>query len=152
MARLSDIVNMLPYRMRGRFESLGSYVHAIIEEEQQSAEKPFRLSRDEIQQIQLVVVVSRLHDFFREGSGAARNAVGVFDSLGIPGFSVGNTRFEGRNTNVVRGDRLAQSLRKRIDIQRITGLPSRGDSFDSRSVRDLVKDLIKRVVDAKRVD
>jgi hypothetical protein len=108
--RYSDLVDLLPWRLKGRFESLGSYVDAVLHEHEEKIPKQRQLKNEDIQVIKLAVFIYALQDFFREGTRAAARAVDVFQALGVPGFTVGSSLFEGRNENVVRGDRLAQAL------------------------------------------
>jgi hypothetical protein len=93
--------------VRQRFDGLGKYVEAILDE----ARLRNKLSRDEIRQIQVIIFVRALDAFLRQGSEAAAGAVDALAEFGIDGFRVGSERFSGRNDAVTRGDRLAADLR-----------------------------------------
>ena len=80
------------------------------------------------------------NEFFREGSRAAVAAVDEFHNLGVPGFQVGSSVFEGRNENVVRGDRLAETLRSAVADPELLSAINRANRM-----RDLVIDLLHRI-------
>lgn len=105
-----EILNSLPYRLRSRFEWVGGYVQALIESEETDTTLGRRLTRDEVHSIQLIVFVTSLDFFFREGTSAARGAVNGLAALGVPGFKVGSTEFRGENENVTRGEDVANRL------------------------------------------
>ena len=91
-----EILNSLPYRLRSRFEWLGGYVQTLIDSEEAEKKAKRKLTRSEIQLIQLIVFVHSLDFFFREGTRAARGAVNGLQALGVPGFTVGSTEFRAR--------------------------------------------------------
>ena len=105
-----EILNSLPYRLRSRFEWLGGYVQTLIDSEEAEKKAKRKLTRSEIQLIQLIVFVHSLDFFFREGTRAARGAVNGLQALGVPGFTVGSTEFRGENENVTRGEDVANRL------------------------------------------
>ena len=100
-------VEHLPRSMRLRFDGLGAYTKSILSE----AEVLDDLRAPQIRQIQTVVFLKSLEQFLRDGTEAAASAVDEFQQLGVPGFSVGSDVFTGRNYAVMRGSRLAESLR-----------------------------------------
>lgn len=135
-----DIVSRLPYRLRNRFESLGAYVKAVIDEEQRGTQKNMKLKRDHVQLIQLIVFIHCLDDFLREGTNAARGAVEGLGRLGIDGFSVGSTEFSGNNENVARGEVLADQLRAAVaEMDLFNSLPS------NVGPTQLTQELIRRI-------
>ena len=96
----------LPRSIRKRFDSLGKYVRAILEE----AGLRGRLTREDIERIHIAVFVRVLDEFLRDGTAAAVAAVDTLNELGVQGFTVGRERFAGRNDAVMRGERLANTL------------------------------------------
>ncbi len=115
---LRDVLQAVPYRLRNRFASLGSYIEACI---QQSIEEPQRANRSTARQrawhseedrqvIQMAVFTVAVGRFFQDGTRAASLATDAFASLGAGGFSVGSTQFEGRNQNVMMGQQLRAGL------------------------------------------
>ena len=107
MAQDSDWLRSLPRSVRQRFDGLGKYVEAVLDE----ARLRDKLGRNDIQQIQIIVFVRALEAFLREGSEAASGAVDALAEFGIDGFRVGSELFSGRNDAVMRGYRLAEGLR-----------------------------------------
>jgi len=105
-----EILNSLPYRLRSRFEWLGGYVQTLIDSEEAETKAKRKLTKSQIQLIQLIVFVHSLDFFFREGTRAARGAVNGLQALGVPGFTVGSTEFRGENENVTRGEDVANRL------------------------------------------
>lgn len=152
MTSYSQIVNMLPYRLKARFESLGGYVQSLIDEQESGVGRRGRLSSDDVAFIKLLVFVGTLDQFFREGSTAARSAVRRFESLGMKSFKVGSTEFKGNNEHVRRGDTLSHQLRTLV-------LPLRKQSavadlaLDPRKpIPTKVKEIIRHLRDGKKVD
>ena len=138
--RYSDFIDLLPRRLKTRFESIGAFVDAVVQEREDSLPKEKRLKNDDIGIIKLAVLIFALQEFFREGSRAAVRAVDEFQALGVPGFKVGSSLFEGRNENVVRGDKLAEALREAVSDPEILSAIDR-----TPRMRDLVLDLMRRV-------
>lgn len=138
--RYSDLIDLLPRRLKTRFESIGAFVDAVVEEREVNIPKTRRLRSDDIVTIKLAVFIFALQEFFREGSRAAVLAVEEFQALGVTGFKVGASLFEGRNENVVRGYELAEALREAV------GDPEVLSAIDHASrMRDLVLDLMRRI-------
>jgi len=52
---------------------------------------------------------------FLHGSEAAKETVDILEELNVPGFRLGSTLFEGRNENVLLGERLAGELLNSLD-------------------------------------
>jgi hypothetical protein len=117
LAIYSDVLSRLPRRMRVRFESLGSYVRSIVNELEERTPRPDRLADESVQLIQLVVLVYAMDDLLREGSRAARAAVGQFRETGMAGFTVGTSVFEGENANVTLGEDLSRGLRLSLPLE-----------------------------------
>ncbi len=63
----------------------------------------------------LLVFIFVTRRIFNEGSTAAKSAVDVFKELDVREFYLGNTKFSGRNENVVMGDTLAEALMAGLD-------------------------------------
>jgi hypothetical protein len=138
--RYSDLIDLLPRRLKTRFESIGGFVDAVIREREDNLPKQRRLKSDDIGIIKLAVLIFALQEFFREGSRAAVLAVDEFQALGVPGFKVGSSLFEGKNENVLRGYELADALRKAVSDPEILSAIDR-----TSRMRDLVLDLMRRV-------
>lgn len=140
---MNDVLLLLPYRIRMRFASLANFVTTTIEHVENEwrrsrtgVRRLLKSDRDSIQGVVFVVAVSR---FLRDGTEAASFAVDAFGSLGAAGFSVGTTEFEGRNTNVMRGEELYQSLQHALandDVKRLC----ESTTPLGRIVKDLVED------------
>lgn len=105
-----DWTASLPRALKARFEGIGNYVSAVLEERP----RPQRLSRAAVRQIQLVAFVKSLDEFLRDGTEAAIHAVDEFKSLGVQRFRIGTEDFEGRNEAVMRGALLSESLRRAV--------------------------------------
>jgi hypothetical protein len=104
-----DWTESLPRAVKLRFDGLGNYVSAVLEERPTG-----RLSRDAIKQIHIVAFVKSLDDFLREGTQAAARAVDQFGELGVRGFRIGTEDFAGRNEAVMRGQVLSERLRSAV--------------------------------------
>ena len=160
-----ELIQLLPFRMRPRFESLFHYVRTIIQEElQRQREQPSariepreqaadqrgqrrHLAKVDTQLIQLIVLIYALDQLFVEGTRAAQSAVDRFETLGVPGFVLGSSEFSGRNENVVRGQELSQALRKSIRNRQLLRLMG-----SARGVKDLVITLMGEMSNGKPVD
>jgi len=140
MASYTDIVNSLPRPIRLRFDSIGSFVQTIIAEQEDRLSPPERLSREDHELIKLAVFAYALNQLFREGSAAARAAVDEFQHLGVFGFQIGATSFEGRNDNVRLGDTLADKLMKCFE-----GTPLYEEITNARGLSELTLTVIRKV-------
>jgi hypothetical protein len=136
VATVGDIVGMMPKALQARFNSLGGYVAAVIEE---AGPKDPPLDKEYVQFIQLAALVYALDAFFRAGTHAARSASTAFEALGAQGFTVGATHFTSTGENTLRGERLADALRDAITDDQLRALIA-----SSRTMRDLVRDLAWR--------
>jgi hypothetical protein len=156
---IRDVLDSMPYRLRNRFESLGSYIQGCIERSVAELERdierevvvrdgdqirrpgnpilqvPSFEAQQAIQMMSFAVAVSR---FFRDGTRAASLATSTIESLGTPGFSVGSTVFEGENENVRRGEELHLSLSEAMEDERFEDLVVSQTPL-GRIVRDLVR-------------
>lgn len=144
MASYSDIVKILPYRIRSRCDSLGAFVKAVLDEEDHNREQVDKLTTDDIQLIQLLVLVGFLDSFFEDGTTAARSAVRRFEDLGVRGFTVGRKAFEGDNENVRLGEELAKELRdtlSRLGGERLVRLARSPEQGVRRHVLNLRRQL-----------
>ena len=110
VAREADWLQDMPRSLRHRFDGLGNYVLAVLDDERLRDS----LKQEAIQRIQILAFLKMLQDFFREGSQAAMRAVDAFAELGVKSFQIGSEAFEGRNSSVTRGDRLADGVREAI--------------------------------------
>ena len=149
MATIQQLISKLPYRLRARFDSLGSFVQSIVDEQEINTPPRDRLARSDIQTIQLVVFVQFLNFFFLEGTRAAIRAVDEFAPLGVSGFRIGSALFEERNENVMRGETLSESLRTAL-----RDIPELDLSRFSREfeIKPLVIDLLRKANNARSVD
>ena len=107
MSPMEEVLLSMPYRLRKRFEWVGTYVNGVIEEERETVSEDQRLTRPEVQLVQLEVLTQYLDAFFRDGTTAAIKAVDVLKGMDVSGFSIGSSTFRGRNNEVMRGDRLS---------------------------------------------
>ncbi len=136
----SDLIDLLPRRLKTRFESIGAFVDAVVQEREGNLPRERRLRSEDLGTIKLAVFIYALQEFLREGSAAAVKAVDEFEDLGIPGFQVGSSLFVGRNENVVRGYELAEALRKAVSDPAILSAIDR-----TSRMRDLILDLMRLV-------
>ena len=138
---LREVFEVLPHRLRTRFESLGQYVYATIDEIEAERRLGRRrdLSRDERQTIQTIIFVVAISRFLRDGTRAAKLATDAFQSLGAGGFRVGNTEFQGRNDNVMMGQHLAELLEGTLGNDEI-----RGWANSNRPLGDIIRQLVER--------
>jgi hypothetical protein len=152
MPSYSELIKMLPYKLRIRFDSLSAYVKGIIDDEEQSLEPTLRLKPDDVHQVQLLVFISVLDNFFQEGTTAAKSAVASFRRLGVDGFSVGNSVFEGQNENVLMGETLSNRLHSALSSEGASPSLRQVVLRRRRGIRDLVRALMRQVRNAKIVD
>ncbi len=125
---LRAVIELLPYRLRSRFNSLGSYVQGCIDEtindmrrgQARNVNRVLTLSSEDRQTIQLIGFVVFIGRFFKDGTRAASLATDAFASLGTPGFQIGRTEFEGRNVNVMRGQSLHNALIQAVNNPEIS--------------------------------
>ena len=112
-----DIRTELPPSIRGRFDSLGAYVNAVISgiEDARRTPRSRRLSLSVKQDIVLLVFIASLRQFLIEGSTAATAAANQVVSLEFAGFTVGTQFFAPDNENTRRGAVLAVALWSQIE-------------------------------------
>ena len=110
MPTLNEVVSELPYRVRIRFTSLAAFVRTVVRESEKQTPKAERISREQLEEIQLIVFTRSLEFLLREGSAAAEGATAAFDEIGAGPFSVGTTVFATGNENTTRGDDLADNV------------------------------------------
>jgi hypothetical protein len=137
----NDWTDALPRTLKLRFEGIGNYVAAVLEE----GELRRPLSRDAVRQIQLVAFVKSLDEFLRDGTDAAVHAVDEFRSLGVERFRIGSEEFEGRNEAVMRGARLSERLRSSVgddSLQRFIAM--------DRPLRDVILSMA-RILSGRRL-
>jgi hypothetical protein len=149
MANFADIRNELPPSVRGRFDSLGSFVNTVIrdiEDRRQLAESR-RLPKEVRQDISLLVFVAGLRQFLMEGSRAATAAANEVASFEFSGFSIGNYVFTPDNENTRRGAVLAEELWARIEDHRLKNLLG-----SERSLSKLVEELYAVARNPERLD
>lgn len=137
-----DWTDQLPKALKLRFDGLGTYVSAVLEE--QPKRRP--LSKDTVRQIQTIVFIKTLDEFLREGSNAAIRAVDLFRDLGVDGFRLGTQDFVGRNEAVMRGSVLADRLRLAVADE-----PLRRFIASERPLRTVIIDAA-RYLSERRVD
>lgn len=128
---ITEIVKMLPYRLQLRFDSLSGYVLGMIDHIRSERRIEVRLSREEIQLIQLAAFIYTLDYFFRAGTRAASEASTTFERFRLEGFQVGKTQFTRDNENTRRGENLANSLRESIAGTRLDRIIRTSRSLDS---------------------
>src|SRR5437879_6009362 len=114
MPSFSEILNRLPPRIRTRFGGIQAYAKAIVEADEESLPRRQRTPTQEVQQIQVLTQLVLLDRFFRRATEVARQAVLELEAIGVPGFSVGSTTFEGENEAVRRGASLSEQLRRAV--------------------------------------
>ena len=136
--RVSDIVKLLPYALQRRFNSLGAYVRAIVEEMEENRRRKAKLSNEDISFIQLAVFIHSIDWFLREGTRAARASIDTLQHLGLTGFSVGSTVFERDNENTLLGRNLAEGLLRALQNPEIVTLIKSAPNMRSliRRLRD----------------
>lgn len=91
MAREGEWLEALPRSLRQRFDGLGNFVAAVLEEEGLRD----NLNQKDVQRIHLLAYLKMLHDFLLDGNDAAKRAVDAFAELGVQSFRIGNQTFEG---------------------------------------------------------
>lgn len=160
---IHELIQLLPYRLRSRFESLSHYVRVVIREEvQRERDQRTRGRRSEdfasdrvlprvtsadIQLIQLIVLIYALDQLFVEGTQAAQGAVDRFSSLRMDGFVLGRAEFVGRNENVMRGQALSDALRESIRNPRLLRLLK-----SARGIKSLVLAVMGELRNGQSVD
>ena len=113
-----------PAFIRRRFGALNSYVRESLFPAQdldrlsRRRELPrffSREAREVVDEATTLVFVFALYKMFLHGSEAAKETVDILEELNVPGFRLGSTLFEGRNENVLLGERLAGELLNSLD-------------------------------------
>lgn len=107
--QVSDFIKVLPRTIQRRFEGLGSYVTAILEENNLED-----LPAEDRELLLLLVFIKWLETFLRDGHRAAKMAVDTFADLGVASFSIGSQVFSKGSEAVLRGKELADGLRASI--------------------------------------
>lgn len=144
---ISEIVQQLPHKLQLRFNSLGNYVRGMIDEEAARTGREIRLGHDTIQLIQLAALVYSLDSFLRAGTYAARSASTVFEGFELSGFQVGTADFTKDNRNTRLGELLANELSRTISRVWLGRFVR-----DSRTMKELISDLIRELSDGETVD
>src|SRR6185436_5803087 len=101
--QVAEIIKQLPQPLQNRFNSLGSYVKAVLEDLERNIKPKNRLSREDVSIIQLAVFIYYLNWFLREGTKAAQGSIETLERFGLEGFSVGSTVFTKDNENTLLG-------------------------------------------------
>jgi hypothetical protein len=97
-----------------RFSGLAAWADSLIKADELSWTRKNRTTLEEMRQIRSLFILILLDRFLRKGTEVAIRAVDSFDALGAVGFSVGQTAFEGRNKNVMRGRDISDRLRAQV--------------------------------------
>ena len=143
--KANEISRQLPRVLQKRFESLGSFVRAVIDDElsrlNRGAATKHSLSTERIERIQLVALVYGLDTFLRAGTYAAKSAAHIFQSFDMTGFNVGAELFNVDNAATNRGLKLAVQLKQSLE-----GTPYARMITDARSMTKLIKALIREAV------
>jgi hypothetical protein len=116
---ITEIIQRLPQKLQVRFNSLGNYVQGIIDEESFKSQKEIKLSRDDIELIQLAAFIYSLDSFLRAGTYSAKAASTIFEDFESEGFQIGSTVFTRNNANTMRGEVLADELRSIVERTRL---------------------------------
>jgi len=111
-----DFRESLPSSFRHRFDSLGGYINAILEQKRKGEPK---LTKREIEFIQIVVFITVLKRFLVEGAKAAQMTLDELKEQGIKSFSIGSSHFEEGSEDLRRGFVLASELLNAISNPRI---------------------------------
>jgi hypothetical protein len=149
MLAQDDIQKLLPPVLRHRFESLGSFVSAVIREKEDrgAVPKKRRLASETKQDIALLVFIASLRTFLQEGTRAASTAAQETVRLGLTGFTIGKYDFTPENENTQRGALLAESLWARLEDDRLRNLLG-----SELSLAKLVEELYGIARNPKRLD
>lgn len=139
---MADWSDSLPRALKLRLDGIGSYVVAVLEEKDYLR----RISKPDLQRIQMATFLKTLDEFLRDGTEAAIRSVDAFLELGVEGFQIGSERFEGRNDAVMRGANLSQRLRRAIEDPEVLRVIESG-----QALRDVVIDLGRRFRNGRRV-
>jgi hypothetical protein len=114
LAGAGDLFGSLSSSIRKRMDSAGRYVAEVVADEEADFTSTHRLSRRQLEALQLVCTAWMLDRLLQEGTHAARAAVDELRDSGVDGFSIGSDEFRGRNENVERGALLSDALRRSI--------------------------------------
>lgn len=109
----TDYVRALPRSLATQVLTLSGYVFSIIEDEARRL-KEKKPPREVIGSIQLAALAFELRLAFETGTKTAQTAIAECEDLGVPGFMVGHTLFQGRSPEVLLGKKLAQQLRAQL--------------------------------------
>lgn len=111
-----DFREQLPGSFRHRFDSLGGYVNAILEEKRKGA---LKLAKQEKEFIQIVIFITVLRRFLVEGARAAQMTLDELKHQGIHSFTIGGARFEEGSEDLKRGFLLAADLLEAIKSPKV---------------------------------
>lgn len=131
----SDFIRLLPRTLQRRFDGLGSYVTAVLEENDIKG-----LTLEEREFLQLLVFVRALETFLRDGHRAAEMAVATFSDLGVASFSIGRQSFSEGSEAVLRGKHLADGLQASIQDSEMLKIID-----EAPSLKDLIVDCAYRM-------
>jgi hypothetical protein len=118
----SELFKDVPQFLVKRYVSINKYVWENLFPEDFRAERLTRIQGKDKRKAEfakmkqiadeatLVAFIFLTKQLFSEGSNAAKKAVDAFKELEIDGFYIGSTFFQGRNPNVLRGERLVTAL------------------------------------------
>lgn len=133
---IAEIIRLLPQPLQNRFNSLGGYVRAVLEEDQQNNGRAHRLNDEGISFIQLAVFIYSLNWFLREGTRAAQASIRSLEDFGLSGFSIGSTNFTKNDENTLLGSVLAEGL-----IESLGDSPLIAHIKSAKSMTALILDL-----------
>lgn len=111
---ITEIIKLLPRPLQIRFNSIGSFVKAVVEEKEAQGGRKAQLSQEETDLIQLAAFIYSLNWFLTEGTKAAQATISTLDNFGLEGFLIGSTPFEKDNENTMRGKILAEAMMQNI--------------------------------------
>lgn len=142
--RLSSV---LPRSLQSRFQSVGSYVTAVLQEAEEGVKKKDRLVRDEIELVRWIAFVHILDQLLIDGYEASVRATNAFKGLGMKGFMLGSISFEDENENVRLGKTLSERLHQ--SLERVKGASSFSGDLPLHQV---VKEARKEILRARTMD
>jgi hypothetical protein len=123
-----DILSGAPLFLQKRYGSIKAYVRSTIETEFPRLDIA-KISRADLEFVQLIAFVFILRGFFEDGHRAAKEAVRIFGELDVTEFSIGSNRFAENSYALELGEELGRDLLARIDDRELRSLITSSSSL-----------------------
>ena len=122
---MKELFAQAPKFIRDRFYGIRSYVWFTLFPADEYERKIRRLTRENkrkyrdnvnelVDEASIALFIFFIQKFLKQGTEIAQKAADVYTSLNLEGFWIGREKYEGRNENVMMGEKLANILLNNI--------------------------------------